>query len=99
MKSIIEIPIMKTIVYTSHGTSSPGIPCKEKNPIENLKFLWRYSNITSPYTTVASFAVTFLFESRISKAQLSLCLPLKIFYVFITSVNIALFPTLMSIVT
>ena len=32
--------IRKTIVYTIHGTSSNGLPCKEKKQIEILKFLF-----------------------------------------------------------
>ena len=29
----------KTVVYTIHNTISEGVSCKEKKPIENLKFL------------------------------------------------------------
>jgi hypothetical protein len=44
------------------------------------------------------FNITFLFASRTSKGQISVGLQLKIFDVFIRSVSIALFPSLMSIV-
>jgi hypothetical protein len=30
----------KIVVYTIHGISSAGLPCKEKKPIEILKFLF-----------------------------------------------------------
>jgi len=43
----------KTRVYTIHGVSSAGLPCKEKKPIEILKFLYSRASFRY-YCTICS---------------------------------------------
>jgi hypothetical protein len=52
---------MKTIKYTNHGTSSAGLPCKEKKQkFGRFYFAGCRSNIIAPYKIIITFNTAFL---------------------------------------